>query len=133
MPDRINDLTPTVYLACPYSHPDARIRARRAAAASRAAAQVMATGLDVLSPVSMGHAIGEAAPDLPRDWERWARVCLLMLTCCDALYVLMLEGVRESVGVAAEIRAARELGLPCHQLVPVGDSFELVRQPQWWL
>ena len=61
-----------------------------------------------------------------------------MLEASDALMVLLLDGIRESVGVAAEIDHARKLGIPLNQIrLPGPDAsgeaqFELVHNPRWW-
>lgn len=126
-----------LYLATSYSHPEPAKRAARANLASECAAWLMRKGWSVVSPLSMGHAIIKAdseAGDLASDFQVWREPCLRMLEMSDALVVLMLDGIRESVGVAAEIDHARKLGLPCNQirLPDDGEPFEVVAQPRWW-
>lgn len=128
-----------LYLATSYSHPDPARRAARANLASECAAWLMRKGWSVASPLSMGHAIWTAYPNLETDFAAWREPCLRMLEMSDALVVLLLDGIRESAGVAAEIDHARKLGIPLNQVKPVGDeaakngeSFEMVPQPEWW-
>ncbi len=101
-----------VYLASPYTHPDPAVRTRRARAVSRAAACLMRRGEIVYSPVSMGHAIAEAAPELPHDFEWWQHQCMPYLEWADELIVLRLPGWAESRGVKEEIAEARKRGIP---------------------
>ncbi len=48
-----------IYLASPYSHPDAVVREYRFRAACQAAASVMRSGQHVFSPIAHSHAIAE--------------------------------------------------------------------------
>ncbi len=109
------------YLASPYSHPDPAIREGRYRAACAVAAILSARGDLVFSPVAHGHGIGLSGR-LPVAWEYWQRLDLRMLASCDSLTVLCVAGWRESVGVAAEIAFARELGLPVLLVDPCGQS-----------
>lgn len=105
-----------IYLASPYSHPDAMIRRQRFHAACRAAANLLASGLTVFSPIVHGHPLVDHG--LPTNWPFWERFDRDHMTRCDEVVVLMLDGWRESVGVAAEIRIAGELGKPVRYLAP---------------
>ena len=133
-----HDYLPMLYLATSYSHPDPAKRGARAHLASECAAWLMSKGWCVLSPLSMGHAIWESCPDLETDFSAWRGPCLRMLEVSDALVVLLLDGIRESVGVAAEIDHARKLGIPLNQVRLSGPDaapdtgFEVVPNPVWW-
>jgi nucleoside 2-deoxyribosyltransferase len=108
-----------IYLASPYSHPDAIVRERRFRAACSAAARLIRSGEIVFSPVAHCHAI--ALCGVPTDWRFWERHDRRFLEFCDEVVVLMLDGWRESVGVQAEIEIAEELGKPVRYLEPVGN------------
>ena len=99
-----------IYLASPFTHPDPAVRQRRFEAACRAAAALIAQGKTVFSPIA--HSFGICAFGIPHDWAFWQRHDRRYLDVCDEVVVLMLDGWRESVGVQAEISAARELGKP---------------------
>ena len=105
-----------IYLASPYSHPDAAIREERFRAACQAAAQLMRAGNIVYSPIAHSHPI--ALHGLPTDWRFWERHDREHLIRCEELVVLMFDGWRESEGVQAEIRIAGELGKPVRYLAP---------------
>jgi len=134
----LGDHPAVLYLATSYSHPDAVKRAARANLASQCAAWLMRKGWCVISPLSMGHAIAAEGAELPSDFAAYQEVCLRMLEASDALVVLLLDGIRESVGVAAEIDHARKLGIPLNQIkLPGPDAsgdaqFELIHNPRWW-
>lgn len=133
----LGDHPALLYLATSYSHPDPAKRAAHAALASQCAAWLISKGWCVISPLSMGHAISVEAPNLPTDFAAAQEVCLRMLEASDALIVLLLDGVRESVGVAAEIDHARKLGIPLNQVKALagegaGGDFEILPSPKWW-
>ena len=110
-----------IYLASPYSHPDAAIREERFHAACVAAAQLMRAGNIVFSPIVHSHPI--ALQGLPTDWRFWERHDREHLARCDEVVVLMLDGWQESEGVLAEIRIAAELLKPVRYLEPEAQLF----------
>lgn len=105
-----------IYLASPYSHSEAVVREQRLRAACHATAQLIAAGHIVFSPIVHGHPLVHHG--LPTDWLFWERFDRDYLVRCNEVVVLMLDGWRESVGVAAEIRIAAELGKPVRYLAP---------------
>lgn len=111
-----------IYLACPYSHPDAAVRLSRFQAANIAAARLMRAGEIVFSPISHSHPMVEHG--LPGDWEFWERFDRIMLRACCEMVVLAVDGWEESRGVAAEIRLADEMDIPIRMWDPSGPVFE---------
>ena len=111
------DQSAVVYLASPDSHPDAAVREARFQAACHAAAELMRAGHLVFSPVAHSHSI--AAWGLPTDWCFWERCDRELLSRCDAVIVLTLDGWEQSRGVQAEIEIARALGKPVQSLAPI--------------
>ncbi len=99
-----------IYLASPYSHPDAGVRTSRYAQACRHAARLVRDGRIAYSPIVHSHPLAELG--LPGDWTYWAEHNRRMLTACDEVVVLALPGWTESQGVAAELAIAAELHLP---------------------
>jgi nucleoside 2-deoxyribosyltransferase len=116
-----------IYLASPYSHPDSYVRERRFREACRASAALLRAGISVFSPIAHSHPVAHFG--LPIGWEFWERVDREFLSRCDVLAVLMLPGWRESVGVQAEIRLARELGLPVEFIAPSELDDEVSQRP----
>jgi hypothetical protein len=100
-----------VYLAVPYSHPDEAVRLARFAAVNKKAAEMMNKGIHIYSPISHTHPIALAG-ELPINWEFWSGYLEAMLSACQKLVVLRLDGWKESTGVQAEIKIATKLGLP---------------------
>ena len=102
---------PLVYLASPYSHPERSVRAQRFEAVCRAAAKLMNGGVYLYSAISHSHPIAEAG-SLPLGWDFWGAYDRAILSCCNKVIVLRLDGWRESKGVQAEIAIAAEQGIP---------------------
>lgn len=98
-----------LYLACPYSDPDPLIRQYRFDMVTVNTGRLMREGLMVFSPISKTHPISEKC-GLPTDWAFWEKYDRIAIGCSKALWVLTLDGWRESVGVRAEIKIAEELG-----------------------
>jgi nucleoside 2-deoxyribosyltransferase len=105
-----------IYLASPYSHPDATVCEARFRAACRATAALLRAGCAVYSPVVHGHPLVEHG--LPTDWTFWEQFDRDYLERCDEVIVLMLDGWRESAGVQAEVQIARDLGKPVRYTAP---------------
>ena len=99
-----------IYLASPFSHPDAGVRQQRFEAACRAAAALIRQGKTVFAPIA--HSYGICAHGIPHDWQFWQRHDRRYLEVCDEVVVLMLDGWQESVGIQAEVAIAREFGKP---------------------
>lgn len=106
-----------VYLASPYSHANVAVRERRFTDVCRAAARLMFQGFHVFSPIAHTHPIATHG-ELPLGWEFWREYDEVMVSRCDSLFVLMLDGWRESRGVAGEIEIAVRLGKQVRFLDP---------------
>lgn len=104
-------LTDLVYLASPYSHPDAAVRQQRFEEACRAAGSLMARGVKVFSPIAHTHPIAESVA-LPKGWDYWRDYDRAFLNVCMSMIVLCLPGWEESVGIAEEMRIMQAQGKP---------------------
>ena len=119
-----------IYLAVPYTHKDKNVILDRVRRLNTVAFKILASGKHVFSPVTHCHPLAEIG-DLPKDWEFWKAYDTVMLSRCDRVWVLMLEGWKESTGVNAEIKIAEELGKPVEyideSIVPfnVGDIIKV--------
>lgn len=106
-----------VYLASPYSSPDAKVRQANFLAACAEAAHLMAHGHLVFSPIAHTHPIAVTG-SLPTGWSFWERYDRRVIEACDEVWVLKLAGWRTSVGVKAEVAIAKELGKPVRLVYP---------------
>jgi hypothetical protein len=105
-----------IYVCSAYSHPDAAVRQQRFEAACRATAALIRQRKVVYSPIVHGHPLCQYG--LPLDWAFWKRHDLAFLEMCDEVLVLKLDGWQTSVGVQAEMEAARRLEKPVTLLDP---------------
>jgi nucleoside 2-deoxyribosyltransferase len=105
-----------VYLCSPYSHPDPAVREERFQAVCRAASQLMLKGYRVFSPIAHSHPIAEHLPE--KSLGFWIEQDAAILAHADTLVILMLDGWKESRGIAAEMRLAHALGIKIEHLEP---------------
>jgi hypothetical protein len=91
-----------IYLACPYSHIDARVRQSRAHTATRVAAVLHDKGFVVYSPITHTAEI-ELYSMTRHSYEYWLSLDFVFLDKASWLYVLTLDGWGDSVGIQREI------------------------------
>ena len=104
------------YLATPYSkYPDG-VDAAHAEACAIAAA-LFRQGTPVYSPIAHTHAI-ETIGRLGVGFEHWAAFDEAMIAASDGMIVAMMDGWKDSAGIAAEIVICRRLGKPVEYLDP---------------
>lgn len=99
-----------IYLASPYSHPDDEIREDNYVVVSNIAADMVADGQVVFSPISYGHNL-ITFKEMPSNWEFWFNFCVTFLLKCDKLVVCKMPGWENSVGVKEEIEIAINHGI----------------------
>ena len=99
---------PLIYLAAPLGHQDSSIRRERFESVNRCCGYLIRQHELVLSPLSIGASLNEDAISN----SAWYALGLQMLSRCDELRILALDGWVESVGVTLETRYARQLCIP---------------------
>ena len=107
---RLDEREKIIYLASPYSHDDPRVREERYRQACHTTAALMRRGLLVYSPIVHSHPLTRYG--LPTTWDYWRTLDEAMLSRCHELMVLTLDGWEDSEGVMAEVRLAKNLGVP---------------------
>jgi hypothetical protein len=100
-----------IYLACPYSNEDEKVRQNRFEQINIIAAHLMRAGNLVFSPISHTHPIAEAG-DLPRGWDFWESYDRTFIEWSDVLYIAQFPGYDTSVGIRGEIQIAKSLNRP---------------------
>lgn len=100
-----------IYLASPYSHPEAEVREARFQDACRAAGALMKAGLNVFSPIAHSHPMATLG-DVPPVHDCWYGYDLAYLPFCRGMIVLMLPGWCDSKGIYGEVAAANAQGIP---------------------
>lgn len=104
-----------IYLASPYTHPDLKVVEERFKAVCAVSSEIMRRNIELFSPIAHTHPIAMAG-GLPTDWDFWKRFDEWFIQRCDQLWVLMLDGWRNSKGVAAEIEIASAYRKPVRYL-----------------
>lgn len=100
-----------IYLASPYSHANPVVQEKRMYNVSVIAAQLLAGGATVISPVAhAGAFLGEACI---RDQSHnfWMKHALNLLDVAESLYIACLPGWQESRGLSEEVRYATMRGI----------------------
>lgn len=120
-------MKPLIYLATPYCYrpkskeigvnkpdtaeKDRQIREERFEKVSEVAAKLFNSGFDVFSPISMSHPIAKYMENAGQ-FDAWEEFDYRMLLLSHMLFVLCVDGWKESDGVTKEIRFAKEQGIP---------------------
>jgi hypothetical protein len=108
-----------IYLACPYTHPDAAIRRWRFDMATAAAATLIRRGLVVFSPITMTHPLDVVlAGDNSLGSEFWIKFDEAFMRQCSQMVVLQIAGWDHSSGVKREIEYFRACSKPISFMIP---------------
>lgn len=103
--------TSYTYVASPYSSPNKFIMRYRYGAVARFTWALQMSGDQVYSPIAHWHHIARSWR-MPTTFEFWEANNYVMLQSARRLLVLQLPGWRESKGVTAEIKFARDKNIP---------------------
>lgn len=108
-----------IYLASPYTHPKRSVMAKRLVEVSNVYARLTRKGHILFAPICM-NATAQHYSDvvIGHSWDFWQRFDTEFLRRSDELWVVMMDGWRQSKGVQAEIKIARYLGLPIAYVDP---------------
>lgn len=98
------------YLASPYTHPDPSVREHRYFEALRALGWLYKHGFNVHSSIVQNHPLA-VLKNLPDDINFWRDYNRAMIRFSAGVFILMLEGWRESAGIKEEIEFANFLGV----------------------
>ena len=99
-----------IYICSPYTSSDPAVRQARFEAACRITAELIRQGKPTFSPIAYSHPLCRYG--LPLHWAFWQKHDLRFLEMCSEVIVLKLPQWEKSIGVQAEIAAARALGKP---------------------
>jgi len=112
-----------IYVASPYTSPLRAVEETRNIKVAVAMGWLMNAypDLSFFSPICHTHPIATLCK-LPGHWEYWKKYDEAMLSRCDEIWVLCLDGVEESKGVNAEIELAKKLGVDLWYLYPQEDG-----------
>lgn len=91
-----------IYLASVYSlNADENLREQRYKYALKKAAEFTVQSVPIFSPVVHSHDMG-IQHSLPCTFDFWRKLDFQYLDVCSDLYILMMDGYEDSIGVSAE-------------------------------
>jgi hypothetical protein len=106
-----------VYVASPYTHPDADVVAARYRRVRDFNGDLIAAGVLAFSPIAFSHQYAQLC-GMGGEFAAWERFDFGMLALAGLLLVFMDDGWEHSVGVEAESNKSDALGLPVIYVVP---------------
>src|ERR1700752_1389041 len=109
---------PLIYLAGPLTHSDPIKEEQRAQDHSRYAGKLLQAGYLIYSPIAETWNIGKYAK-IGGKWETWREKDLLLLSKCDRMLILQLEGWNESKGVKGEVKFCLTNNIPISVYDPI--------------
>jgi hypothetical protein len=113
-----------IYLACPYTHADHRVREGRFKSATAAAAELIRQGYIVYSPITMTHPLDVVlagdTDTLGSDY--WIKFDEAFMAVCSEMIVLQIDGWDQSQGIKREMDYFKRRGKPVRFLSPDHES-----------
>lgn len=103
-----------IYLCSPYSHSDKFVQDQREAEINLIAAKLQAKyKVVIFPPILISAVYKRLLPDkFGTTFKYWCKVDLAAIKHCDEVWVAMMDGYKESIGVTAEIAYAEETNKP---------------------
>ena len=115
-----------IYLGGPYSHPDETVRKKRYNTYRKASMLILDKhDCLVFSPITHSHPIVTVKNFPERLWsyDIWLQLDRRLLSVCDELWILDIDGWQDSKGVALEIEHAKEIGIPIKMITKRGRVY----------
>lgn len=114
-----------IYVSSPYTSDDTKVVWERFNAAKDFVAWLLCNNKAAISIPVHFHplVVSNMVPTAPEFWNEYFPQ---ILKCATSVYVLMLDGWRQSNGVYTEVKMAGELGIPVTFFVPMGKEYESV-------
>ena len=100
-----------IYLASPYSHPLFLTRERRYKQTLSCIARLITEQKHIYSPIAHFHQVA-FFNNLPTDAAFWQSLNEEMIRLSSEVYILQLDGWKDSIGVQHEIAYATSLNKP---------------------
>lgn len=116
------------YLATPYSKYPAGLE-RAFVEACRNVGVLIKSGVKVYCPIAHTHPVAVHSGMDPLDHRIWLPADLPLMRAARGLIVCMMDGWRESFGVAEEVRIFGELGKPIAYMEPLTPPETVLARP----
>lgn len=104
-----------VYIASPYSHKSRSVMRERfdkVCIVQGSYLKKYGSTHTFIGPIAMAHPIAQRTIGLPTDWEFWQTHDKAIIKKCDEMWVVAMDGWKESKGVNAEIAFANNNNIP---------------------
>lgn len=111
-----------IFVIVPYTHADEKIVNERVRQADLYVGFLTNECKVVYSTVSAMHHITKLC-DLPSTWDYWKLHCEKMISSCEEVHVLCLDGWEESEGVQAELKFAKLFSKKITYVTPTGKEY----------
>ena len=114
----------SIYLASPYWHDDEAVRTSRFEKVTEVTGELMLLGYIIFSPITHSHPvsakmdIGEHRPGGKLGHGFWLSQDSWYLKRVNEMWILMLDGWKESFGVGWETDRSKEWGKPIRHIDP---------------
>lgn len=117
-----------VYLASPFSHKSETVMKYREELVSIVAAELTAMyRVTLFMPITQSYRMSQLRPKLfGTTFSAWKDIDLDAIEHCDEVWVVKMDGWKESIGVTAEILYAEENGIPVKFISP--KTFKFVKR-----
>ena len=106
-----------IYLASPYSHPEANVRRDRFLSVEDLTVWLLRKRIWVYSPIVYCHAMAERH-SLPTNIAFWLDYNTAMISSSAQFWIFAIDGWQESSGISKEIDVAASYGLIPKFIVP---------------
>lgn len=100
-----------IYLASPYTDEHYDMQVARYQIAREVAADLIHKGHTVFSPIAYSHPIVQIRKSLD-TWDVWMYFDFDILTRCDEMWILPLDGWKQSEGINLELSVATDHDIP---------------------
>lgn len=105
---------PLIYLAGPYSSPYTALMKERESIHAIVAVELKKQGNAVYCPIAETVTLAQLGGLSGTSWEDWRQHDLNLLSRCDQIYVLLIDGWKESLGVRGEVKFALKNHMPVY-------------------
>lgn len=99
-----------ILLSSPYSNSDPLIKTQNYKNVCLMSRKMLMQGMYVFSPIIHGISIIENSDYLPDNWDFWQGYCEAFVASSNEVYVIKMDGWKESTGVQGEIAEAKKQG-----------------------
>lgn len=114
-----------IYLCSPYTHKSKEVENyREEVVTAIAAALTEQYGYSMFLPITQSAAMARYNPSLDGKYDTWQDIDEFTISeKADEVWVVLIDGWRESKGVTAEIECAQRHGIPVRFFCPINMAF----------